>query len=338
MFELEEVRTWERNPQFYADMLASSLAGQALFTHAPARRARAPRPVEAAADAAPDPGRARQHQGAARHLRQGRHRDDARRAEVHRRGSAARVLRRRRPAPARRSRRRADRKPSQARRRATSSTSKTNSRRRRARRSASAATSSSRSCGSKRASRCRSIGCWRSPTRELNDDAGSVPVARRQDERRRSAGGVGEDEGAASGARRAGRRSAASSSTSSRPSSSASRLDHAAGRRADHGRADARVLPLVVREHVDAGPVREQADARVLLPHRRRSVVAGRSAGRAPARLQLPDALVDLDPRGLSRATSCTTSTCGGWSRRRASRSCSRRRRSSKAGRTTASR
>jgi hypothetical protein len=36
MFELEDVRTWERNPQVYADILASSLAGQALFTHAPA--------------------------------------------------------------------------------------------------------------------------------------------------------------------------------------------------------------------------------------------------------------------------------------------------------------
>jgi uncharacterized protein (DUF885 family) len=36
MFELEVVRTWERNPQYYADVLASSLAGQALFTHAPA--------------------------------------------------------------------------------------------------------------------------------------------------------------------------------------------------------------------------------------------------------------------------------------------------------------
>ena len=33
MFELEVVRTWERNPQYYADLLASSLAGQALFTH-----------------------------------------------------------------------------------------------------------------------------------------------------------------------------------------------------------------------------------------------------------------------------------------------------------------
>jgi uncharacterized protein (DUF885 family) len=35
MFELEEVRTWDRNPQFYGDMLATSLAGQALFAYAP---------------------------------------------------------------------------------------------------------------------------------------------------------------------------------------------------------------------------------------------------------------------------------------------------------------
>ena len=36
MFELEQVRTWDKNPQYYADTLASSLAGQALFLHAPA--------------------------------------------------------------------------------------------------------------------------------------------------------------------------------------------------------------------------------------------------------------------------------------------------------------
>jgi uncharacterized protein (DUF885 family) len=41
LFELEEVRTWERNPQYYADVLATSLAGQALFDYAPlAERAR----------------------------------------------------------------------------------------------------------------------------------------------------------------------------------------------------------------------------------------------------------------------------------------------------------
>jgi len=64
MFELEAVRTWERNPQFYSDLLASSLAGQTLFTHAPAaERARrvlsklrqAPRLIQAARDNIKDP-------------------------------------------------------------------------------------------------------------------------------------------------------------------------------------------------------------------------------------------------------------------------------------------
>jgi uncharacterized protein (DUF885 family) len=35
MFEAEDVRTWERNPQVYADVLAASLAAQALFGYAP---------------------------------------------------------------------------------------------------------------------------------------------------------------------------------------------------------------------------------------------------------------------------------------------------------------
>jgi uncharacterized protein (DUF885 family) len=64
MFELEEVRTSERNPQYYADIIASSLAGQALFTHAPAsERARrvlsklrqTPRFIQAARDNIKDP-------------------------------------------------------------------------------------------------------------------------------------------------------------------------------------------------------------------------------------------------------------------------------------------
>jgi hypothetical protein len=58
------VRTWERNPQIYADTLASSLAGQALFTHAPApERARrvlsklrqTPRLIQAARDNVKEP-------------------------------------------------------------------------------------------------------------------------------------------------------------------------------------------------------------------------------------------------------------------------------------------
>jgi uncharacterized protein (DUF885 family) len=64
MFELEAVRTWERNPQFYSDLLATSLAGQTLFTHAPAaERARrvlsklrqTPRLIQAARDNIKDP-------------------------------------------------------------------------------------------------------------------------------------------------------------------------------------------------------------------------------------------------------------------------------------------
>jgi uncharacterized protein (DUF885 family) len=64
MLEFEETRTWEKNPQYYADILASSLAGQALFTHAPAtERARrvlsklrqAPRLIQAARDNITDP-------------------------------------------------------------------------------------------------------------------------------------------------------------------------------------------------------------------------------------------------------------------------------------------
>ena len=59
MHDLETVRTWERNPQLYADALGTSLAGQALFAYAPkAERARrivsrlrqAPRLVQAARD------------------------------------------------------------------------------------------------------------------------------------------------------------------------------------------------------------------------------------------------------------------------------------------------
>jgi len=64
MFELEAVRTWDKNPQFYSDLLASSLAGQTLFSHAPAsERARrvlsklrqTPRLIQAARDNIKDP-------------------------------------------------------------------------------------------------------------------------------------------------------------------------------------------------------------------------------------------------------------------------------------------
>ncbi len=63
-FELEEVRTWERNPQFYADVLATSLATQSIFPYAPeeerARRMlsklrQAPRLIQAARDNVKEP-------------------------------------------------------------------------------------------------------------------------------------------------------------------------------------------------------------------------------------------------------------------------------------------
>jgi uncharacterized protein (DUF885 family) len=64
MFDLEVVRTWERNPQYYSDLIASSLAGQTLFSHAPApERARrvlsklrqTPRLIQAARDNVKEP-------------------------------------------------------------------------------------------------------------------------------------------------------------------------------------------------------------------------------------------------------------------------------------------
>jgi hypothetical protein len=63
-FDLEVARPWERNPQFYSDLLASSLAGQTLFSHAPApERARrvlsklrqTPRVIQAARDNIKEP-------------------------------------------------------------------------------------------------------------------------------------------------------------------------------------------------------------------------------------------------------------------------------------------
>jgi uncharacterized protein (DUF885 family) len=35
MFELEQVRTWERNPHLYAHLISESIAGQVVFAHAP---------------------------------------------------------------------------------------------------------------------------------------------------------------------------------------------------------------------------------------------------------------------------------------------------------------
>jgi uncharacterized protein (DUF885 family) len=64
LHELEQIRTWERNPQMYGELLGVSLAGQALFDYAPApERARrvlsklrqAPRLIQSARDNIKDP-------------------------------------------------------------------------------------------------------------------------------------------------------------------------------------------------------------------------------------------------------------------------------------------
>lgn len=64
MFELEGARTWERSPQVYADILASTLASQTVFTYAPeeerARRVlsklrQVPRLIQAAQDNVKEP-------------------------------------------------------------------------------------------------------------------------------------------------------------------------------------------------------------------------------------------------------------------------------------------
>ncbi len=64
LFELEEVRPWERDPRHYAELLATTLAGQTLFEYAPleqrARRVvsklrQTPRLIEAAVDNIQDP-------------------------------------------------------------------------------------------------------------------------------------------------------------------------------------------------------------------------------------------------------------------------------------------
>ena len=63
--------------------------------------------------------------------------------------------------------------------------------------------------------------------------------------------------------------------------------------------ADAGIFPLGLGQHVDAGPVRVEAVARDVLPDRRRSEVGRRAQVGAPARLQPADAVDDFHPRGL---------------------------------------
>ena len=170
------------------------------------------------------------------------------------------------------------------------------------------------------------------------EDAGRVPPRRVAGQRRRSAGRVAEDQGRSSAGRQAGRgrRGTARRARRLHPPRA---HHHAARGRAGHRPADAAVLSLDRRRacgrrgRSSRGPFARSTTSPTSIP----SWPAG-APGRAPARLQLRRALVDLDSRGVSRATSFTISTCARSSRRCANRSSSPRRRSSKGGRTTASR
>ena len=162
MFDLEAVRTWERNPQFYSDLLASSLAGQTLFTHAPApERARrvlsklrqTPRLIQAARDNIKDPPGIfvkvgiETMRGTLKFIDEDLPRAFADVDDLHLLGDLADAQTE------------ASHAVGAVRRRI----SRPISRRKRARRSAWGATSSSRSCASRKASPCRSTSCSRSP-------------------------------------------------------------------------------------------------------------------------------------------------------------------------------
>ena len=332
------VRTWERNPQFYADILASSLAGQALFTHAPAaERARrvlsklrqTPRLIQAARDNIKDPPGIfvkvgiETMRGALKFID-----DDLPRAfadvdDLHLLGDLAD----------------AQTEASQAVGAYIEYLETDVAPQARARRSASAATSSSRSCGSTKASTLPVDRLLAIATRELQGDAGGVQVARRPHERRRSARGLG---------------------AAPRPSIPAP------GELVAVGRAAARRARDVPRAPGDRHAARRASRS----PSRRRPTsTAGRSPAcgrRARSRRKPTRAyyyLTDVDPswpaerqdehlRDYNYPTLWSISIhevypgplpalpapAAASSRRRASRSCSRRRRSSKAGRTTASR
>ena len=166
LFELEAVRTWERNPQLYSDLLASSLAGQTLFSHAPAtERARrvlsklrqAPRLIQAARDNIKDPPGIfvkvgiETMRGALKFIDHELPRAFAgSRQEMHLRSATP-------PTPRPKTFSSVLRQP-------TSSSWRPRRRRKRARRSGSDATSSSASCGWRKASASRSSACCSSPS------------------------------------------------------------------------------------------------------------------------------------------------------------------------------
>ena len=201
-------------------------------------------------------------------------------------------------------------------------------RRRRARRSASDATSSSRSCGSRKASASPSIACSRSPTRELRPTQEAFRSLAGETERRRSRWRRGRKPRRSIPRRASSFASARQQLDELQTFLERQKLHHAAGQAS---RSPSRPRPISIRWSFASmwtpGPFESKPTPRLLLPHRRRSVVAARAAGRAPARLQFRRRCGRSRFTRCTRGTSCTTSTCARSSRRRASRSCSRRRR-----------
>ena len=126
-----------------------------------------------------------------------------------------------------------------------------------------------------------------------------VSPDRRQAQWRRSRKRVGAGQAAASRARRAGQDRAGAAGRA-RSVSRETEVGDVAGRRAGDRRAHTGLLPLVHRQHVDAGAVRDAAVARLLLRDRRRSVVDPGASEGTPARLQSRHAVVHLDARGVS--------------------------------------
>ena len=339
LFELESVRTWERNPQHYGDLLSTSLAGQVLFDYAPlAERARrvlsklrqVPRLMQAARDNIKDPPGIfvkvglESLRGTLRFIE-----EDLPRAF----GDA------RRSARARRSRRRLDRGVARDRRATSTYLEEELAPRARgpvpSRPRAAAAEAAAR----RRASRSTPIGCSRSPRASC--------TRRRRSSAARPSGSTASDPLARVGAR----------SRRSIPRAGAGRLHRAgAARRARDvhpapgsgqrcpASAKVQVAPTprfyrwTFASMWTPGPVRDAPAARLLLHHRRRSVMAGRIARKSTCAISTSARSGRSRSTRSSPATSCTTSICASCRRRCASRSCSRRPRWSRAGRTTPSR
>ena len=300
LFELETVRTWERNPQYYGDLLSTSLAGQVLFDYAPlperARRVlsklhQVPRLMQSARDNIKDPPGIfikvglESLRGALRFIESDLPRAFGGLHDMRVLGDladasteAAQAIGVVRVVPGERAgAARAGLIPSRTRR-------------------------LSAEAAPRRGDRARPRPPARDREPRAAGDAGRVPPRRvtARPEAEGSRRRVGESQ-ARSPRGRPGRRHGAGAARRAEDLHPAPGHRVAAGLRGSASRADPAVLPLDLRQHVDARALRDTPAARLLLHHRRRILVAGRAAGRTPPRLQLRRAVGHLDPRGLPR-------------------------------------